>query len=46
MQFDSLSDAVKEGGNGIEVYTAKPRRLGCFKIKTVPIRLKKRKKAK
>jgi hypothetical protein len=42
--FDSVADAVSTHGAGVEVYRAKPERLGKFKIQTKCVRIKARKK--
>lgn len=43
-QFDSLSEAVTNHPKK-EVFTAKPRLLGRFNMKTAPVRIKRKKKA-
>lgn len=48
MQYDTLLDAVSEGGEGCEVYRAPVKFLGRFKktVKVKCLRLKKRKTKK
>lgn len=43
-QFDSLQDAVSTHPKE-QVFTAKPRLLGRFRMKNAPVRLKVRKRA-
>lgn len=43
--YSSLEDAATSSG-GVEIFTARPRLLGKFKMVTKPIRIKSRKKKK
>lgn len=45
-QYESLVDAVSSHGDGVEVYTAQPKRLGCFKRKASLVRIKQKKSSK
>lgn len=45
-QFETLEDAVSEGGDGTEVYYAEPKLLGKFKRKAEIVKIKSRKKRK
>lgn len=42
--FQSLEDAVSQGGDGVEVFTAELRRLGRFRRKAEIVKIKSRKK--
>jgi hypothetical protein len=44
-QYDSLEDAVCNH-SAMEIYTARPRLLGKFKMVNKPVRIKARKKVK
>jgi hypothetical protein len=42
--FDSIEDAVSEGGDGTEVFVIEPRRLGKFKRKVEMVKIPQRKR--
>ncbi len=42
--FDTLEDAVNEGGEGTEIYALEPTRLGAFKRKVELVKIKTRKR--
>lgn len=46
LYFDSLEDAVNEGGDGGEVFVFQGRSLGKFKRKVELVKVKRRKKRK
>lgn len=43
-QYDSLEDAVASEENPVEVYLAKPKMLGTFKVATKVVKSRKGKK--
>lgn len=45
-QYDSISDAVRENGDGSEVYVSTPKRLGKYRMRSGAERIKTRKRKK
>lgn len=45
-QYASLQDAIQSNYNGVEIYFARPKRLGKFKMHTGVKRVKVRKRRK